>query len=297
MVGLLDFFRDRGLGVPSISLFLDLFSARETAEGFLYFSRRSYAPLVISDLPSSHRLWKERYFFVCGHCWEYDPLDKNDTLGMPVAWSTLENLREKHFAFDIVFVSSLGIYNSVLSACFSGSQLNLSSEDNVILQELAKCSSRPYAEMIRSDIPCPLRSRSIRSTTLRPSASSIMKISPTGPSVAKPTKGELLARVETLSQKSRSKKHKTLDSVEKDHPAWGNIPKLGAPSSSPSTHVRMPGQVLSPLDEIPKTLSLQSRSGSTAKAKDSSGRTVERLLKVMPITVWNPPAQSVKPSS
>ena len=58
LVSLLVLFRDRGLGVPSIALFLYLFSAKETAEGFLYFSRRSGAPLVISDLPSSHRLWK-----------------------------------------------------------------------------------------------------------------------------------------------------------------------------------------------------------------------------------------------
>ena len=72
LVGLLVFFRDRGLGVPSIALFLDLFSVKESAEGFLYFSRRSGAPLVISDLPSSHRLWKERYFFVSGRNWEYD---------------------------------------------------------------------------------------------------------------------------------------------------------------------------------------------------------------------------------
>ena len=59
----------------------------------------------------------------------------------------------------------------------------------------------------------------------------------------------------------------------------------------------MPGQVLSPPVEIPKTLSLQSRSGSAAKVKNSSGRTVERLLEVMPITVWNPSAQSFKPPS
>ena len=60
LVGLLVFFRDRGLGVPSIALLLYLFNAKETAEGFLYFSRHTGAPLVISDLPSSHRLWKER---------------------------------------------------------------------------------------------------------------------------------------------------------------------------------------------------------------------------------------------
>ena len=44
LVGLLVFFRDKGLGVLSIALFLDLFSAKETAEGFLYFSRRTGPP-------------------------------------------------------------------------------------------------------------------------------------------------------------------------------------------------------------------------------------------------------------
>ena len=83
LVGLLVFFRDKGLGVPSIALFLDLFSVKEAAEGFLYLSRRASAPLIISDLPSSHRFWKEHYFFVSGRGWEYDPLDKEDTLGVP----------------------------------------------------------------------------------------------------------------------------------------------------------------------------------------------------------------------
>ena len=99
LVGLLVFFRDRGFGVPNIALFLYLFSANETAEGFLYFSRSSGAPLVIFDLPSSHRLWKGRYFFVSGRNWEYDPLDKDDTLGVPVAWSTPENLPKCSLCF------------------------------------------------------------------------------------------------------------------------------------------------------------------------------------------------------
>ena len=85
LVGLLAFFRDRGLGVPSVALLLYLFSPKETAEGFLYFSGCSGAPLVIFYLPSSHRLWKGHYFFVSGRNWEYDPLDKDDTLGVPVA--------------------------------------------------------------------------------------------------------------------------------------------------------------------------------------------------------------------
>ena len=84
-MGLLAFFRDRGLGVPSVALLLYLFSPKETSESFLYFSRRFGAPPMISDLPSSHRSWKGRYFYVSGRNWEYDPFDKDDTLGVQVA--------------------------------------------------------------------------------------------------------------------------------------------------------------------------------------------------------------------
>ena len=97
LTGLLIFFRDKGFGVPSIALFLDLFSVKEASEGFLYLHRRAGAPLIISDLPSSHRLWKERYFFISGCSWEYDLLDKDDTLGVPASWTTPENLREHRF--------------------------------------------------------------------------------------------------------------------------------------------------------------------------------------------------------
>ena len=98
LIWLLVVFRDKGLGVPSIALFLDLFSMKETAKGFIYLSKRSSAPLIISDLPSSHKFWKERHFFVCDRCWEYDPTDQEDTLGVPAVWTTLENLRELCFA-------------------------------------------------------------------------------------------------------------------------------------------------------------------------------------------------------
>ena len=91
------FFKDKGFGVPSIALFLDLFSVKEPAEGFLYLSKRASAPLIISDLPSSHKIWKEHYFFVCGRSWEYDHLDRDDTLGVPAAWTTPENLLEHRF--------------------------------------------------------------------------------------------------------------------------------------------------------------------------------------------------------
>ena len=65
-MGLLVVFRDKGLSIPSIALLLDFFSVKEAAEGFLYFSKRSNAKLIISDLPFLHKYWKERYFFVSG---------------------------------------------------------------------------------------------------------------------------------------------------------------------------------------------------------------------------------------
>ena len=73
---------------------------KEAVEGFLYLSKRFSAPLTISDLPSSHKFWKECYFFVSGRSWEYNPIDKEDTLGVPAVWTTLENLRELFFALD-----------------------------------------------------------------------------------------------------------------------------------------------------------------------------------------------------
>ena len=192
---------------------------------------------------------------------------------------------------------SFDITNSALSTCLSGARPKLSPEDNVIAQALAECPPRPYAELIKSDIPGPSSSRSARSAVLRPSPPSTMKISPIRSSAVKPTKGEFLARLETLSRKPRSVKRKTLDSVEKDRPALVKVPKLGASSSSPSTYVREPEQALSPPTEVPKVLSLQPRSRSVAKAKGLSGRAVEEPLAVMPITVWNPPAKSVRPPS
>ena len=103
LVSLLAFFRDKGLGVPNVALLLHLFSPTATTEGFIYFSRRSGAPLVISDLPSSHRSWKGRYFFVSGSNWEYDSFDRDDTLGVPMTWSAPNNLREYsyYFGFDL----------------------------------------------------------------------------------------------------------------------------------------------------------------------------------------------------
>ena len=138
--------------------------------------------------------------------------------------------------FSIVFMRSLGISNLALFARLSGVHPDLSPEDNVVAQELAECSPRLCTELIRSGILGPSSSMYVHSTALRPSPPSTMKIPPIGPSAAKPTKGELMARVEMLSWKSLSVKLKTLDSAEKDRPTWGKVSKLGASSSSSSSH-------------------------------------------------------------
>ena len=101
---------------------------------------------------------------------------------------------------------------------FSGIRPDLNPEDKIVKRKLAKCLPRAYSELIRSDIPGSSGSRSSRPATLRPSPPSVMKFSHDGPPVVKPTKEELLARVETLSRRSRSVKRKPLDSLENGHP-------------------------------------------------------------------------------
>ena len=142
--------------------------------------------------------------------------------------------------FDITCVRSLGISDYALSTCFSGARIDLSAEDNAIALALAECSPIPYAELIKSDILGPSSSRSARSAVLRPSPPSTLRVSPIGPFAAKPTKGELLAQLETPSRKPRSLKRKTSGSAEKDRPALAKVPKLGTSSSSPFAHVRKP---------------------------------------------------------
>ena len=171
----------------------------------------------------------------------------------------------------------------------SGIHPDLSPEDRVVKRKLAKCLLRAYSELIRSDIPGSLGSRSSRPTTLRPSPPFVMKFSHDGPPVVKPTKGELQDRVETLSQRSLSVKQKPLDYLEKGHPAWGKAPRLGTSSSSPSAHVRVQGQVLPPPAEVLRALSSQLSSAFSTKTKDSSKRVVGPPLEVMPISVWSPP--------
>ena len=77
---------------------------------------------------------------------------------------------------------------------------------------------RAYSELIRSDIPRPSSAKPARLPALRSSPPSVMKpslplisksSSALEPLIAKPTQGELRARLEVLAKKKMSIKRKT----------------------------------------------------------------------------------------
>ena len=127
------------------------------------------------------------------------------------------------FVFDITCVRLLNISDSASSSCFPGARIDLSAEDNIVALALAECPARPYAKLIKSDIPGPSNLRSAHYTALRSSPPSTMGVSPIGPSAAKPTRGELLAQLETLSRKPQSAKRKTSGSTKKDRPVSAKV--------------------------------------------------------------------------
>ena len=92
-------------------------------------------------------------------------------------------------------------------------------------------------------------------------------------------------------------KRKTSGFTEKDRPVLAEVQKLGASSSSPSTHVRKPERVHYPPSEAPLILSSQPRSRPSTKEKSLLGGADEQPLAIMPITVWNPPTRSVRSPS
>ena len=99
---------------------------------------------------------------------------------------------------------SSNISDYALSSCFSGARIDLSAEDDAVALILVECSARPYAELIKSGIARPSILKPARPAALRPSPPSTKRVSPIGPSAATPTRGELLAQLETLSRKPQS---------------------------------------------------------------------------------------------
>ena len=185
----------------------------------------------------------------------------------------------------------LNITDFTLFSCFSGARLDLSAEDNAVALALAKCPARPYAELIKSDVPGPSNLRSARSTASRPLPPSTMGVSPIVLSAATPTRGEILVQLGALSRNPRSVKRKPLGFAEKDRPILAKVPKLGV---SLTSFTRKPERAQSPMAEAPMVTSSPPPSKSVAEAKSLLGGAVEQSLAVMPITVWNPPSEGVK---
>ena len=192
-------------------------------------------------------------------------------------------------AFGMTHTKSSNTSDYALLSCLSGARLDLNAEDDAVALILAECPARPYAELIKSDIPGLSNVRSASSSASRPLPPPTMGVSPIGLSAATPTRGEILVQLGTLSRRPRSVKRKTPDSAEKDRPVLAKAPKLGA---SRTSSVRRPQLAQSPIAEAP--MSSPPPSKSAAKSKSLLGGSVEQPLAVMPITVWNPPTESVR---
>ena len=190
----------------------------------------------------------------------------------------------------ITCARSSNISDSAFPSCFLSARIDLSTEDEAIALALAECPARPYAELIKSDIPGPSNVRSAHSTASRPLPPSTMGVSPVGLSAATPTRGEILVQLGTLSRKPRSVKRKTPGFAEKDRPVLAKATKLGV---SLNSSVRKSDRVQSPMTEASMVMSSPPPSKSAAKAKSLLGGAVELPLAVMPITVWYPPSESV----
>ena len=198
------------------------------------------------------------------------------------------------FVFDMTCVRSSNIFDYVLSSCFLGARIDLSAEDDAVALILAECSARPYAELIKLGIASPSNLKPARPAALRSSPPSTKRVSPIGPSATTPTRGELLAQLETLSRKPKSVKRKNSGFAKKGRPALAKVPRLGMSSSSPSTPAQEPERAQWPAAEAPVVLSSQPPSKSATKAKNLLGGSVEQPLTVVPIPVWNPSTESVR---
>ena len=183
----------------------------------------------------------------------------------------------------------MNVFDFILSSCFPDARLDLSAKDNVIALALAGYPARPYAELIRSDIPGPSSLKAAHSSTSRSSPAAILSSSPTGLTAATPTRGEILVHLGAMSRKPRSVKRKKPSSTEEDRQVAAKVQKLGA-----SPTVREPERASSPLTEAPMVLSPPPPSKPDGGANIPLNVAVELPLVVMPITFWNPPSENVK---
>ena len=160
----------------------------------------------------------------------------------------------------------MNVSDFILSSCFPYARLDLSAEDNVIVLALARYPARPYAELIRSDIPGPSNLRSARSSISRSSPAATLGFSPFGLTAATPTRGEILVHLGMMSRKPQSVKRKKPSSTEEDRPISTKVQKLGV-----SPTAREPERASSPLAEAPMVLSPPPPSKPNIEAKSLLG--------------------------
>ena len=192
-----------------------------------------------------------------------------------------------------------------LSLYFSDARLDLSDEDAAVALALTECSARSYAELLRSDVPSSSGLKSAKSSALRPSPPSTLGVFSFGPTVAAPTRGEILVHLEGVSRKPRSVKRRKTDSPERDPPAHTKVQKLEAPSSllaqrperasSPlASPVLEPERDSPSLAEVPPVLGPLPPSEPIVEARNPSGEDGIQPLAAVPITVWKAPSESAK---
>ena len=135
----------------------------------------------------------------------------------------------------------------MFSSCFPGARLDLSDEDNVIALALAECSARPYAELIKSNIPSSSSLLPARSTASRLSPLSTLGVFSFGPTAATPTRGEILVHLGATSRKPQSVKRKKPSFSEKDRSVPAKVQKLSVSPPSPTQELE---RASSPLVEV-----------------------------------------------
>ena len=96
------------------------------------------------------------------------------------------------YAFGMTRAKSSNTSDYALLSCLSSARLDLSVEDDAVALILAECLARPYAKLIKSDIPVPSNVRSTRSSASRTLPPPTMGVSPVELFAATPTSGEIL---------------------------------------------------------------------------------------------------------
>ena len=189
--------------------------------------------------------------------------------------------------------------------CFSDARLDLSDDDAVVALALTECSARSYAELLRSDAPSPSGLKSTKSSALKPSPPSALRVFSFGPATAAPTRGEILVHLEGISQKPRSVKRRKTNSPERDRSVPAKVQRLEVPSSPPVHRPeRAPSPRASPvlepernppsLAKVSPVLGTLPPSDPIAEVGNPSGVDGVQPLAIVPLTVWKAPSESAR---